>query len=139
MTAKRFFDSNVIVYSVDSESGEKQRIARELLRTTTAEGATVISTQVMQEFFVAVTRKLASPLSPESATEALKLLSRLPVVLVRTETVVAAAKRTETDQLSLWDALIIEAALDGGCTTLYSEDFQDGRRYGNLTVVNPFR
>lgn len=138
MTDKCFFDSNVIIYAVDAESGEKQRIARELLRSTTAAGATVISTQVLQEFFVAATRRLASPLSPESANEALRLLSRLPVVLVRTETVLAAAERMATDQLSLWHALIVEAALDGGCTVLYTEDLQDGRKYGGLTVVNPF-
>lgn len=139
MSAKCFFDTNVPVYAVDGSAGKKQQIAVQLLRDETQAGRSMLSTQVLQEFYVTVTRKLATPMPPPQALEAIRLLGRLPTIQVKTGTIYAAAERAPADQLSFWDALIVEAALDGGCTTLYSEDLQDGRRFGALTVINPFR
>ena len=139
MSGKCFLDTNVLVYVLDQDAGTKRRQAETLARNLTREGRAVISTQVLQEFHVTVTRKLARPLGHDDALEATRLYARLPTIQIRTSTILEAAHRTKRDQLSFWDALIVEAALEAKCTILHSEDFQDGRRFGTLRVVNPFR
>ncbi len=135
---RRFFDTNLLVYLFDESSPEKQARARSLFRSAVADGSFVISTQVLQEFYVTVTRKLDRPIPPEAAEEALEELSRLPIIPVDTAMVLSAARTSRLHTLSFWDALIVGAALASGATELLSEDLQDGRRFGDLQVRNPF-
>lgn len=133
-----FFDTNVLVYLFDTGARIKRRRARELFDRHGPSGEAIISTQVLQEFYVAVTRKLSRPLSGEMALDVLRELSALPVVQVDTELVLAAARRSIDRQLSYWDGLIVEAALRAGADTLFSEDLQHGQMIESLRVVNPF-
>jgi predicted nucleic acid-binding protein len=139
MSAKAFIDTNVLVYLFDSRVPAKQQRAAQLFeQLATADDAPTLSTQVLQEAFVALTRKLLL-----EAKEALSLLQALEQTSFAIQPIHApliwrAAERLMTDKLSFWDALIVEAALEAGCTILYSEDFQEGRSYGSLTVSNPF-
>lgn len=135
---RAFFDTNVLVYLFDADAPDKQKRARSLLDEEVRSGRAVLSTQVLQEFYVAVTRKLATPLSEASAEQAVRHLAALPVVQVDTETVLHAISRSHSDTLSFWDSLIIEAALHAGAKRLYSEDLQPGRRFDMLVVDNPF-
>ena len=133
----QFVDTNVLVYLFDNDAPEKQSRARRLLESESEN--LVLSTQVLGEFYVTVTRKLARPLRPELAQEAVDDLCALRVRSVRTELVQAAVRRSHASQLSYWDALIVETAIDAGAATLLTEDLQHGQAFGGLRVVDPFR
>ena len=135
---RAFFDTNVLVYLFDDDAPEKQARARTVLERMADEGRATLSTQVLQEFYVAVTRKLASPLSLDDAERAVRDLGELPVTQVTTEMVLAAIGRTRKISYSFWEALIIEAALASGADRLLTEDLQHGQRIETLTVENPF-
>ncbi|MGB6606012.1 MAG: PIN domain-containing protein [Steroidobacteraceae bacterium] len=139
MSAKSFVDTNVLVYLFDGRVPAKQRRAAELLRQLAdADDAPVISTQVLQEAFVALTRKLAMP--AREAIGALQLLEAGSFAIQRVDPplIWRAATRSADERLSFWDALIIEAAQEAGCTQLYSEDLQANRSFGEVTIRNPF-
>lgn len=123
---KVFFDTNILVYLFDGGSPSKQARARDVLEQHTRAGETLLSTQVLQEFYVAVTRKLASPLPFDVALEALRELAILPVVRVDTPLILSAAKFARDRQLSFWDALFVQAAIEGGATRLYSRTCNTG-------------
>lgn len=133
-----FFDTNVLVYTVDASAGRHRQIAKECFARTVREHEVVLSTQVLQEFFNVTTRKLRPPLSVREATEQMRQLARLQVLGANAQSVLDAIALAEQHQLSWWDALIVEAALRAGAERLYSEDGQHGRRFGSLEVVNPF-
>lgn len=134
-----FFDTNVLVYLFDADSPRKQEKARDLLQRHSDAGELVLSTQVLQEFYVSVTRKLARPLDEQKAHQALKELAALPVIHMDSNHVLAAAQRSRKLKLSFWDALIVEAAIQGGASVLYSEDLHDGLEVEGVRVTNPFR
>ncbi len=136
---RSFFDTNVLVYLFDGDSPEKQGAARELVRQETADGRAVLSTQVLQEFYVAITRKLAVPVPPPTALQALADLCALPVVQVDKDLVLRGARRSQAGGFSFWDALIVEAALQARATTLWTEDLQHGQKVDALRIANPFR
>jgi predicted nucleic acid-binding protein len=139
MTARVFVDTNVLVYLYDTRDARKQARARAVFEELGTERfAPVISTQVLQEAFVALTRKLSIPAA--AAIESLKGLEHAGFSIqgIGTDTVWRAAVRSEADRLSFWDSLILESALAADCPMLYSEDLQAGRQFGTLQVVNPF-
>jgi predicted nucleic acid-binding protein len=138
MSGRIFFDTNVLVYLFDADSAAKQARARELFAEHARSGRLVLSPQVLQELYVTVTRKLARPLPPGEAFAALAQLSVLPLVAIDGPLILRAAQLHQKASLSFWDALIVEAALEGNCKTLLSEDMQSGRRFGDLAVQNPF-
>jgi predicted nucleic acid-binding protein len=138
MNDRVFIDTNVFVYLFDSEEPRKQQIARTLLETLATSAILVISTQVLQEFYVSVTRKLAKPLPAGQAEEATKNLSAYNVVQIDARMVFAAITLCQREQASLWDALIVRAAMESGCIRLLSEDLQNGRQFEGTTVENPF-
>jgi predicted nucleic acid-binding protein len=137
-STRAFLDTNVLVYAYDDSSSAKQQRARELVETLANDERALLSTQVLQEFYVVVTRRLQVPVLEDVAQEAVETLLALPIVQVTPALIVDGIRRSRVDQLALWDALIIEAALAGGASVLYSEDLQDGRRFGDLQIVNPF-
>lgn len=133
-----FFDTNVLVYLFDAAAPVKRATARRLFSEHSATGALTLSTQVLQEFYVSVTRKLSAPLSEPAALEVVRDLRSFALVLVDADMILGAAARSSAERFSFWDALIVEAALSGGATQLLSEDMQNGRRVSDLTIVNPF-
>lgn len=138
MSGRAFFDTNVLVYLFDEDSPEKQSRARDLFNEWARSGQVVLSPQILQEFYVTVTRKLARPVSPENALAAVTHFTAFPLVPVDGATVLRAIRLHQNDRLSFWDALVIQAALEGNCTRVFSEDMQDARRFGNLVIENPF-
>ena len=94
---------------------------------------------VLGEFYVTITRKLAQPLDPAVATQAIEWLGSLPVVPVDTLLVKRAVETSRTSQLSYWDGLIVAAAASAGCECLLSEDLNDGQKIGEVRVENPYR
>jgi predicted nucleic acid-binding protein len=136
---RRFLDTNVLVYLFEGSARAKQARAQALLEQAVREGFALLSTQVLQEFFVAVTRKLAAPLSLDDAERAVRDLTQLPTVEISAEMVLRAISTMRRCRLSFWDSLIVQAALHGGATVLYSEDLQHGRTIETVTIENPFR
>lgn len=135
---KFFFDTNVLVYLFDADSPDKRKQARALFQRHTEAGDILLSTQVLQEFYVTVTRKLARPLDAAVASDAVSSFAKLPIVQIDSELIVSAIHRSRNNQLSFWDALIVQAAIEGHASTLYSEDLQDGQMLDGLRVVDPF-
>lgn len=135
---RRFFDTNVLVYLFDASAPRKKARSQELLKQVVSEGSALLSTQVLQEFFVAVTRKLSVPLPHEQAARAVRDLARLPTAQVDAEMILKAIETMRRYRLSFWDSLIIQGALHGGATILYTEDLQHGQVIETLSVENPF-
>jgi predicted nucleic acid-binding protein len=131
-----FFDTNVLVYCTDTTAPEKQTIARALVSTASASGDAMVSTQVLIELFNVLARKQQMP--PAHAKALITAYTGWSVVPSDVTLVRAAIDLSMQHQLSLWDAMVIEAALRGGANTLYTEDLTHGQRFDALTVVNPF-
>jgi predicted nucleic acid-binding protein len=136
---RTFFDTNVLIYLFDNRDLEKKIRAQQVFAEESERGLVVLSTQVLQEFYWAVTRKLASPLSGEVAEERVRDFCELPLVRVDAPMILAAITRSRSQRFAFWDALIVEAALKAGAKRLLTEDLQHGQRIGDLTVENPFR
>lgn len=133
-----FFDTNVLVYAVDEDEPEKRDKAQRLFEEEFGARRGVLSTQVLQEFYWVATRKLDRPLTPERAEARVRDLSRLPVVRVDVTMLLAAISRGRLMGFSLWDSLIVEAALTAGADRLFTEDLQDGQVIEGMRVENPF-
>lgn len=137
MTA--FFDTNLLVYLFDSASPEKQGKARDVFSERAQRDEVLLSTQVLQEFYVTVTRKLATPLSADQAERLVRDFAAFPIVSTDAPLVVAAVALSRRHRLSLWDAMIVVAARAGGAAELLTEDLQHGQVLEGLRIVNPFR
>jgi predicted nucleic acid-binding protein len=136
MNGLAFFDTNVLVYADDASSREKQKRAIALFAQHLREGTAVVSLQVLQEYFVAATRKLG--VAAEMAQRRVEILARARVVLFEPADVIAAIELHRLTRVSFWDALIVQAARSVGARTLYSEDLQAGAVLGGVRIVNPF-
>lgn len=134
--AEVFLDTNVLVYAFDAADRAKQQRA---LAVLAGHPDAAISTQVLLEWFVAVTRKLTPPLPLPQAQAALESLSKLSVVPADAELVLRAARTAVEHQFSIWDAMVVEAAALAGCRTLLTEDLNHGQTIRGVTIVNPFR
>lgn len=134
---RTFFDTNILVYADDVAAGAKRERALALLEEHVRAGTAVLSTQVLQEFYVIATRKLGVP--PALARNKVALFGRLDLVEVDLELILGAIDVQRLHQLSFWDALIVRAATVAGCSVLLSEDLQDGQLIDGLRVVNPLR
>ncbi len=133
-----FLDSNILIYAFDTAEPAKRTRSRALIESLPP-SAIVLSAQVLNEFYFTVTRKLRPALPAATAEEAVRGLGGFRILPVDYRLSIAAMGLVRKHQLSIWDALIVESAIDGGCRTLFSEDFQDGRKYGALKVTDPFR
>lgn len=131
-----FFDTNILLYADDADAGSKTGIARDLLRRSVLDRTGVVSTQVLQEFYVNARKKLK--LDGAAARARIEVYLAFEVVTVTPSLLLAAVDLNRLDSVSFWDALVIRAAEHAGCDTLYSEDLQAGRRFGPVRVVNPF-
>ena len=135
--SKVFVDTNLLAYQFDGSEPDKQKRARDVLGTT--DHTLVISTQVLLELFVVITRKLSPPLPHQAAAQVVEGLSRLWVVSTDSRLVQRAVATSSAHQLSIWDSLIVEAAADAGCDILWTEDLATGSTIRGVTVVNPLQ
>lgn len=136
MTA--FFDTNVVFYRFDKRDLPKHRTARLLWRQMAEARAAVISSQVLAEFINAVRRKLRPVMTPEQLHMAAASLAPMVKVDSNRGLVLTALELALRFQLSIYDAMIVQAAIDSGASILYSEDLHDGQKFGPVQVVNPF-
>ena len=137
MNAKTFVDTNVLIYAHDVDARAKHEIARDILRELWRERAGALSTQVLQEFYVNVTRKIASPLSKPSARAVVD--SYVVWCVDPTPVEISAAFRIEDEAgIGFWDALIIAAARKAGAHRILSEDLNAGQIISGVRIENPF-
>jgi len=137
MSVRSFFDTSVLVYADDKTSAAKRRRAIELVAQNRLGRSGVVSLQVLQEYFVTVTRKLG--LDPRIARRKVELLAEFDVVAPDVSDILAAIDLHRLHQISFWDAMVVRAAGQAGCPVLFSEDMQESREVDGVIVVNPFQ
>ena len=134
---KVFFDSNILVYFADGADPKKQQIAENLIKNAVINDNGVISTQSLQEFFAATTRKLLC--TKEKAKEYVENFSdSFTVEQVSVPLILKAINISIKNQFSFWDSLILSAAIQSGCIICYSEDLSNGQIIEGVKIVNPF-
>lgn len=136
MNARSFFDTNILIYTDDKAAPAKQRRALSLVEEHRRAGSGVVSLQVLQEYFVTVTRKLH--IEPRIARRKVELLAEFDVATPDLTDILAAIDLHRLHGFSFWDALILRAAQQSGCKVLLSEDMQDMREIDGVEIVNPF-
>jgi len=133
-----FVDTNILVYAEDRDAGSKHTIARDLVADLWRSGEGVLSVQVLQEFFVTVTRKMKRPLQPPEALAIVEQYLTWRLVTNTGDLLLAGIRLAATLKISFWDALVVQAASIERCERLWTEDLNHGQRIGNLTILNPF-
>ena len=135
---KTFVDTNVLVYAHDTAAGDRHITAKRILGELWDSRDGSLSTQVLQEFYAVATRKLKPAISRREARGLVAAYGEWCDDATERQLIVAASRLEEQHTLAFWDALIVEAAVRAGAGLLFSEDLQDGRQFGTLTVANPF-
>jgi predicted nucleic acid-binding protein len=133
-----FVDTNVLLYAHDSSAGRKRMHAVALLERLSADRSGLLSTQVLMEFYVVATRKLARKLDKATASAIVEDFGTWPVFSPAVADILAAARVAERHELHFWDGMIVHAAITLDAAVLWSEDLNAGQRYDGVVVKNPF-
>ncbi len=136
MSVRSFFDTNVLVYGDDGANPAKQRRATDLIAEHGRTNSAVVSLQVLQEYFVTVTRKLH--VEAHIARRKVELLAQFHVATPDVADILGAIDLHRLHGISFWDALILRSAKQAGCKVLFSEDMQAARVIDGVQIVNPF-
>ncbi len=140
MTAELVFvDTDVMLYAHDRSAGRKREVAGALMADLWGTRAGVLSTQVLQEFYVNATRKLPSPLAAARARAIIRRYSTWRVHRIEPADIIAASELEKRHRQSFWDALIVVSAARAGASRLVTEDLQHGRTIMGVEIVDPFR
>ena len=135
---REFVDANVLVYAFDSSAGSKQQTAQQLLERLWESSTGCLSVQVLQEFFVTVTKKVAKPLPVEEATARVREFAAWQIFAPTADDVLAAIGLHTQAKIGFWDAMIVLAAAESGCDVLWTEDLNDGQLLRGVRIRNPF-
>lgn len=135
---REFVDANVLVYAFDSSAADKQKAAQRLLERLWASGGGCLSVQVLQEFFVTVTKKVARPLPVEHAKARIREFCAWNVFAPTAEDVLEAIDIHVRTKIEFWDSMIVLAAAESGCDVIWSEDLNDGQLLRGVRIRNPF-
>lgn len=133
----QFVDTNILIYAHDPSAGAKHVRARDLLRELWQSGSGCLSVQVLQEFYVNITSKVAKPLALDAASQIVADLSAWRVHCPGVQDILDAIQLQGRYQLSFWDAMVVDSAIWLGCRTIWSEDLNPGQMYDTVTVLNP--
>ena len=137
MIAKTFVDTNVLIYAHDVDAKSKRDVAKDVLRDLWSERTGVLSMQVLQEFYVNVTRKIATPLPKDQAR---LIVNSYSIWCVETtpDEITAAFRIEDESRIGFWDALIVASAVKAGTARILSEDLNARQMIGGIRVENPF-
>jgi len=138
MSDRSFVDTNVLVYAHDEDAGDRHAVAARLVAELWETRGAVISTQVLQEFYVNATRKIPTPIPRGLARQIVKTYAAWQTEIVGPPEMQIASELEEQHQLSFWDALIVAAAVKGGAATILTEDMSAGRSISGVLIENPF-
>ena len=132
---KVFLDANILVYAQDHDSPAKRRRSREVIAALAESGTGVISTQVLQEFYVTVTRKLG--VAPLTAKRVLQTFKMFEIVQASPALMEDAIDCSILNTMSFWNALIVAAAASSGCVIVYSENLNPDQTIQGVRIENP--
>lgn len=135
---REFVDANILVYAFDSSAGRKQQGAHALLERLWDSNTGCVSVQVLQEFFVTVTKKVAKPLTVEEAALRTREFAAWRVFAPKADDVLAAISLHAQAKIAFWDAMVVLAAAESGCDVLWTEDLTDRQRLRGVQIRNPF-
>lgn len=135
----QFVDTNVLVYAYDSSDAQKQQQAKALLRRLWQEQSGCISIQVLQEFYVTTTQKLAHPLSAVEASQIISDLSLWRIHQPQVEDILSAVQIQQRHQFSFWDSMIVRSANQLGCKVIWTEDLNSGQLVEGCEIQTPFK
>ncbi len=138
MNDRVFLDTNILIYAHDTNAGSKHSVASKLVSRIWENGNGAVSTQVLQEFYVNVTRKLREPLSRTKARELVTLYAQWFLQEIGLRELESAMAIEQKCKVSFWDALILAAAQSARASSLISEDLNNGQVVGGVRVTNPF-
>lgn len=138
MSGKRFLDTNVLLYTLDSAAPKKKAAAQEIVARALRDGGAVISFQVVGEFLAACGKSPQPPTGEDLRAFIRTVLQPLCKIYWSFELTETALAIREQTGYSYWDSMIVAAAAQAGCDTLCSEDLQHGRCVAGLKIVNPF-
>jgi len=138
MSGKIFVDTNILIYAHDLDAGQRNTLSADILRDLWENRIGIISTQVLQEFYVNVTRKIENPLPKSKARGIIESYLAWPVELNDAKTVLAASEIEERHMLSFWDALIIASARNARVEKILTEDLNHGQQIEGILIENPF-
>jgi predicted nucleic acid-binding protein len=136
MSVDCFLDTNILVYAISSAKGEVRKRTKALDLVQQSDFG--LSAQVLQEFYVTVTRKIRTPVAPDLAVALMDEYRQFPMVPTDYPLIVSAVELSLRYGISYWDAAIVAAAEVLEASTLYTEDLNHGQRYGQVLAVNPF-
>ncbi len=139
MSARFFLDTNIFVYTFDAKASAKAKKSAQLIRRAADTGEGIVSYQVVQEFFNVALRRFSQPMTAAEAEQYLITVFR-PILAVHSSPAlyVEALRISGKHRMAWYDSLIVAAAQQGQCSTLYTEDLQHGRKIDNLRIENPF-
>jgi predicted nucleic acid-binding protein len=135
---KIFLDTNVLIYAYDVSAGKKHERAKTIMMDLWNSGRGIVSTQILEEFFVNITKKVSKPLEIKSAKEIIKDLLEWEVVIIDGESLLEAIEIHVRYKYSFWDSMVLQAAQKGGASWLLSEDLLDGQTVNGLKIKNSF-
>jgi len=138
MSVRTFVDTNILVYAYDLDAGEKYTVAKEIVSDLWNSRTGILSTQVVQEFYVTLTRKIPSPLKKTQARRIIGNYLSWDVALNDGRTILQASEIEETYNISFEDAMIISAAYTKNASLLLTEDLNSGQQIEGIRVLNPF-
>lgn len=133
-----FIDTNILVYAYDRSAGDKHRLASQLVERCWQHENGCISIQILQEFFVTVTRKIVAPLDPSTTRQIISDLAQWRMHSPDIGDLLQAIELLQRYSLSFWDGMVLQSAARLKCTRLFSEDLGHGQIYGDVQVINPF-
>jgi len=138
MSVKTFIDTNILVYAHDLDGGTKHDIAKEAVSQLWESKQGVLSTQVLQEFYVTLTRKIAKPLDKPTARRIVRSYVYWELVVNDPDIILQASEIEEAYKVSFWDALIVSAAFSQNAGTILTEDLNHGQYVEGILIKNPF-
>jgi predicted nucleic acid-binding protein len=133
-----FIDTNILVYAYDRSAGDKHKLASRLVEQCWENGNGCVSIQILQEFFVTVTRKIVTPIDLPTARQIVSDLAHWRMHIPEIGDLLRAIDLLQTYPLSFWDAMVVQSAARLNCIRLFSEDLNHGQVYGAVQVINPF-
>ncbi len=138
MNGKVFVDTNILIYAHDLDAGPRNQISAAILRELWENETGILSAQVLQEFYVNVTRKIKNPMPKPQARGIVESYQAWPVDLNDTRTILVASEIEERHMLSFWDALIIASASNANAEKILTEDLNHGQQIEGILIENPF-
>ena len=136
---KTFLDTNIVIYAYDGSAGKKHEMAQMIVMNLWNSGQGILSTQVLQEFYVSVTKKIPKPLNVKFAKDIVSDFLKWEIIVNDGEAILGAIDIQLKYNYSFWDSMIIHAAISSGAELLLSEDLSHGQSIGGVTIKNPFR